>query len=127
MVKIKNLAYELSEVKQVCNGCRTCAKVKPPFYWPDSSGTIKAIQPYERFTVNFEWPITTNTDFRNRFLFTVLDEFSQHPWAFATPGRSAETVIKCLTSIIALGGAPGYVCEKPGSNILDQKVKEFLR
>ena len=62
----------------------------------------------------------------NRYILTVVDQFSRFPWAFPTPDQSSETVIDCLTELIAIGGAPQCIHSDQGSAFMSAKVKQFL-
>ena len=42
LVKIKNLPFSTTEIKQVVSGCKVCAEVKPTFTQSDSGTLIKA-------------------------------------------------------------------------------------
>ncbi|GFO16304.1 retrovirus-related pol polyprotein from transposon 17.6 [Plakobranchus ocellatus] len=79
-VKSKNLPYSLEEVKKICLDCKTCRELKPSFYKPANSNLIKATQPLEHLSVDFKGPLLSSS--RNRYLLTIIDEYSRFPFAF---------------------------------------------
>ncbi|GAA48338.1 retrovirus-related Pol polyprotein from transposon opus [Clonorchis sinensis] len=79
-VRCKNLPYSVDDVKRVISSCKVCAELKPRF-WKSSGKLIKATQPFERLSLDFKGPLPSNT--HNRYLLTIIDEFSRFPFAFA--------------------------------------------
>ena len=126
LVKARNLPFSLSDVEDVCQNCRTCCELKPRFYRPEEGTLIKATQPYERFSIDHKGPVSPGVDTGNRYLLTVVDEYSRFPWAFSCKDQSADTVKDCLTTLMSNGGAPGYIHSDRGSAFMSKSMKEFL-
>ena len=123
LVRSRNLPYSIDDVKNITKSCMTCCEIKPRFI--KSQGTlIKATQPWERISIDFKGPLKTTT--RNKYMLTVIDEYSRMPFAFPCPNMHSSTVIKCLTSLFSLFGSPGYVHSDRASDFLSQEVKDFL-
>ena len=64
----------------------------------------KATQPFERLSLDFKGPFPTST--KNRYMLTVIDEFSRFPFAFPFSSVDTKTVISCLNRLFALFGIP---------------------
>ncbi|XP_068086156.1 uncharacterized protein [Anabrus simplex] len=122
-IRIKNLPFSIEDIRRVTSACRTCAEVKPQFFRHQGS-LIKATAPFERLNLDFKGPLPTKT--RNRYIFTVIDEFSRFPFAFACRDLSSSTVISCLTQLFSIFGAPSYIHTDRGSSFMSQDLKNFL-
>ena len=110
-VRIKNLPFSSDEVRNVVNNCRTCAKIKPQ-YCRYKGTLINSTRPLQRVSLDFKGPLPSSS--RNRYLLTLVDEYSRFPWAFAVPDQTAETVIRCLSSLFYLFGMPESLhCDGP--------------
>ncbi|XP_029646102.1 uncharacterized protein LOC115219939 [Octopus sinensis] len=92
----RNLPYSLENVKQICRHCSICQEVKPQYYKPDSVNLIKAMQPFERTSIDFKGPIPFT---KHPYLLTIDDEYSRFPFGYPVSDTSARTVIKCLTDL----------------------------
>ena len=106
-VKTKNLPFSTGDVKRICSNCKNCAELKPQFYNGVRGKLIKATRPLERMNIDFKGPLPTAT--RNKYILTVIDEYSRFPFAIPCADISTPTVIKCLDSIFSLCGMPGYI------------------
>ena len=123
-IKMKNLPYSIEEVRKIVNGCRVCAEIKPRFHKPIESHLIKATQPMERLSIDFKGPLPSSS--KNKYLLTVVDEYSRFPFAFACSNIESQTVINCLQQIFYLFGAPGYVHSDRGKSFVSNEIVSFL-
>ena len=123
-VRTKNLPYSLEDVKQVSATCQTCSRIKPKFYKPEHGILIKSTQPFERLNLDFKGPLPTVSS--NRYILTVVDEYSRFPFAFPCPDVSTPTVIKCLTNLFSIFGMPAYIHSDRGASFMSQDLKQFL-
>ena len=123
-VKSRNLPFSLDDIRSVTKSCSICCKLKPQFYKPINSHLIKATQPFERLNIDFKGPIPSST--RSQYLFTIVDEFSRFPFAFACPDTSAETAKQCLIQLFSIFGKPGYIHSDRGSAFMSKEFKSFL-
>ena len=119
-VRTKNLSYSMQVIKSMTSQCREYALVKPGFYQPPNVSLIKATQPFEGISVDFKGPLPFNT--RNRYMLTIVDEYSRFAFAFPTKSISSKTVIECLHWLFSMFGAPGYVHSNRGQSFLSQDV-----
>lgn len=123
-VKSKNLPYSVSDVRAMISQCNICCKVKPNFFKPRDAQLIKATQPFERLSIDFKGPLPTVS--RNKYMLTVVDEFSRFPFAFPCPDISTNTVIQCLTQLFVLFGLPSYVHCDRATSFMSDCFKNFL-
>jgi len=79
-VRAKNLPYSVEDVRQTVRDCSVCSELKPNFYKPPATHLVKAIQPFERLSLYFKGSLLSST--KNRYMLTVIDEFSRFPLAF---------------------------------------------
>ncbi|XP_069168088.1 uncharacterized protein [Procambarus clarkii] len=75
-VRCRNLPYSVEEVKMT-NSCSACSELKPRFCKFDSGHLIKATQPFQRLNIDFKGPLPSHS--RNKYILTVVDEFSRFP------------------------------------------------
>ena len=123
-VRSKNLPFSTEDVKKTCSSCRTCAELKPHFFLPQENTLIKATQPFERISIDFKGPLPTVS--RNKYLLTVIDEYSRFPFAFACPDMHSRTVIKCLDQLFSLCGMPSIVHSDNQASFMSSELKEYL-
>ena len=123
-VRSKNLPFSVDDVKRVTSACSVCAKCKPRFHRPPQAQLVKAVQPFDRISIDFKGPLPSST--RNRYLLTVVDEFSRFPFAFACSDVTSRTVINCLTQLFAIFGMPAYVHSDRGAAFMSSELRQFL-
>ncbi|XP_047989823.1 uncharacterized protein LOC125229088 [Leguminivora glycinivorella] len=123
-IKLKNLPYNLDDVKKMTASCRVCAEIKPRF--AKTNGTlIKALAPFERLNVDFKGPLPSNT--KNKYILTIIDEFSRYPFAYPCPDTSSATVIKCFKELFFEYGQPLYIHSDRGSCFMSEEIQSFLK
>ena len=123
-VRSKNLPYSTEEVKLMTSRCLVCAELKPRFFKPKQGILVKATQPMERLSLDFKGPLPSST--QNRYLLTIIDEYSRFPFAYPCQDVSTTTVIKCLTQLFATFGMPQYIHSDRGAAFMSQELKTFL-
>jgi hypothetical protein len=123
-VKTKNLPFSIEEVKSVCEPCDTCMKEKPRFL--RTSGTlIKSTQPFQQLNIDFKGPLPSSTN-GNRYILTLIDEYSRFPFAFPCKDMTSKTVIQCFNQLFSLFGMPNYVHNDRAPDFLSAEVKTYL-
>ena len=115
-IRSRNLAFPGEDVRRVTNSCETCNECKPRFYKPNTTPLIKATQAYECLNIDFKGPLLSSS--HNKYILTIIDEYSRFPFAFACADVSTETVIKCLTQLFALFSLLAYIHSDRGSSFL---------
>ncbi|KRY15405.1 Pro-Pol polyprotein [Trichinella patagoniensis] len=118
----------MEEIQRMTNSCRVCAELKPRFFKGDSGKLIKATAPFERLSIDFKGPLPSTSS--NRYILTVVDEYSRFPFAFPCPDISTQTVSKCLTQLFYLFVGTGAHreederAEKPDANDITPENSE---
>ena len=104
--------------------CGVCARVKPSYIMPKDNTLIQATQPFDRISMDFKGPVPTAS--KNKYLLTIIDEFSRFPFAFPCPDMNTSTVIQCLVQLFSLFGMPGFIHTDQGTSFMSSELKEFL-
>ena len=123
-VKTKNLPYSIDDIKRITSRCRDCAEVKPRFYKPEGATLVKATRPFERLNLDFKGPLPSVN--RNKYILTVIDEYSRFPYAFICSDLTTKTVIDCLTQLFTMFGMPSFVHSDRGSSFMSVELKSYL-
>ena len=106
-VKSRNLPFSIEEIKRITESCKTCRECKPQYYHPASSHLIEATQPFEGLSLDFKGPLPTNN--QNKFMLTIIDEYSRFPFAFPCKDVSAQSIIECLCQLFSIFGMPAFI------------------
>ncbi|XP_041989092.1 uncharacterized protein LOC121740463 [Aricia agestis] len=122
-IRSKNLPYTSEDVKNMTAGCRICAEIKPRFARINGN-LIKATAPFERLNVDFKGPLPTHS--KNRFILTIIDEYSRFPFAYITKDVSATTVIGCFKDLFQMYGTPHYIHSDRGAAFMSKELRDFL-
>ena len=123
-VRSRNLPFSIEDVKRVCRDCRVCCKIKPRYLKRPKTVLVKATQPWERISIDFKGPIPSSTP--NKFMLTVVDEYSRFPFAFPCKQTDAKTVINCLSRLFSVFGMPMFVHSDRGSGFVSQVTRNWL-
>ena len=107
------------------SACTTCAEIKPQFYKPVETHIVKATQPMERLCVDFKGPIASSS--RNRYMLTIVHEFSRFPFAFLCANMDARTVMACLSQLFTLFGLCAFVHSDRGPAFMSNDFFSYLR
>ena len=113
-------------MERICKTCQTCSELKPRFIKQVPGTLIKATQPFERLSVDFKGPLPPSNSSSNRFLLTVIDEYSRFPFVFPCKDTSTDTVIQCFNELFTTYGIPGQIHSDNGSAFVSRKMKEYL-
>jgi len=120
-----HLPFSLEEVRETSKNCRTCLECKPIFFKPPkTTKLIKAMQPFERLGIDIIGPKQLSAS-KNRFILTVVDEYSRFPFAFPLKTITSEAVIGCLRQLFSIFGIPGFIHTDRGSQFLSNEFEEF--
>ena len=123
-VKQRNLPFSLDQVRQVVRSCTVCAEIKPQFFKPESVHLIKATCPFKRLSLDFKGPLPSTN--QNRFLITIIDEYSRFPFAFSCRDTSAKSIISGLDQVFSMFGMPAYIHSDRGSAFMSAEFKRYL-
>ena len=123
-VRSRNLPFSVEDVKRVTSQCEACAKLKPRYFKPENPPLIEATKPFDRISIDFKGPLPTST--RNKYLLTVIDEYSRFPFAFPCPNQESSTIVKCLTELFSIFGTAGYVHSDNGPSLISEELHDFF-
>lgn len=123
-VRSRNLPFSLDDVRRTISSCAVCAELKPKFCNIPTGNLIKATRPFERLNIDFKGPLPSSS--RNKYLLTIIDEYSRFPFAFACPDMTASTVIDRLCQLFSVFGMPSYIHSDRGSSFMSEELKHFL-
>ena len=122
-IKTRNLPYSVNEVRKMTDTCKVCMELKPRFI--KSSGIlIKATTPLQQLNIDFNGPLPTSST--NRYILTMVDEFSRFPFAFPCKDMRSATVIKCFNQLFSLFGMPSFIHNDQAPDFLSEEVKHYL-
>ena len=123
-VRSRNLPFSQDQVRSVTNSCKSCAYLKPRFL--KSQGTlIKATAPFQRLSVDFKGPLPPSRS-GNKYLFTIIDEYSRFPFAYACRDMTSSTVTHCFNHLFSIFGMPDMVHSDRATDFLSEETKNFL-
>ena len=120
----KNFPFSVEDMKKVSSSCPTCAELKPQFHNLSQGTLIKTTQPFERISIDFKGPLSSNT--RNVYSMVIVDEFSRFPFCYPCSNMQAPTVIKCLNDLFTMCGVPSCVHSDDASYFRSYELKQFL-
>ena len=69
---------------------------------------MHATQPFKRLNIDFKRSSLSSSS-QNKYILTIVDEFSWFPFAFPYPDMGSSTVIKCLSHLFSIFDMPGYI------------------
>ena len=124
-IRTRNLPYSMEEVKRIVGSCHTCAKLKPTYTLiPSDQTLIKSTRPFERLSVDFKGPLPSVT--KNRYMLTIVDEYSRFPFAYPCPDMTSSTVIRCFSQLFAIFGMPNFIHSDQGTSFMSSELKNYL-
>ena len=119
-----NLPYTLEEIRKTIENCSVCKQVKPNFYAPKLKQLVNATRPWERLSMDFVGPLPSKNN--NKYILTLIDEYSRFPFAFPCENMLAETVIEKLINLFSIFGTPSMIHSDRGTQFVSEKLKNFL-
>ena len=123
-VRVRNLPFTRDDVQTVANSCKSCACMKPHFL--RSQGTlIHATAPFQRLSVDFKGPLPPSKN-GNRYLLTIIDEFSRFPFAYPCRDMTSGTVTQCFSQLFSLFGMPDMVHNDRGTDFISEETQKYL-
>ena len=120
----QNLPFSTEEIRRITSACKICAELKPQFHRPPSVPLIKATQPFEWLSIDFKGPLESATS--NKYLLTIVDEYSRFPFAYPCKDMSATTVIRCLSNLFSIFGTAAYIHSDRGTQFMSNELHEYL-
>ena len=100
--------------------CQTCNIIKPNFLKPSNIHYVKAIQLFDRLSIDFKDPLPSSS--RNRYLLIIFQVY----FTYTCPNMEAQTVDRGLFNLFSIFGMSAYIHSDQGSSFLSQETKTFL-
>ena len=85
---------------------------------------IKATCPFERLSLDFKGPLPSTN--QNRFLITIIDEYSRFPFAFSCRDTSAKSIISGLDQVFFYVWDALLHTSDRGSAFMSAEFKRYL-
>ena len=123
-VRARNLPYSVEDVKKVTQACTVCAHVKPKFFRPPEESLVRATRPFERLSIDFKGPLPTLS--KNKYILTIVDEYSRFPFAYPCAEQTTDTVISCLNNLFSIFGMPSFIHSDRGAAFMADAFKSYL-
>ena len=123
-VRSRNLPFSIEEIRRMISNCKICQECKPRFFKPQNHKLIKATQPMERLNIDFKGPLPSVS--QNKYILTVIDEYSRFPFAIPCKDVSAATTINSLSQVFSLCGVPSYLHSDRGSAFISKELREHM-
>ena len=123
-VRIKNLPYVLSEIREMTTSCKECLEIKPQFLSSNDAQLVKATQIFERLNIDFKGSLLSISN--NRYILIVIDEYSRFPFAFPCADKTPTTIIQCLTQLFSIFGMCSYIHSDRWMSFQSQELKSWL-
>ena len=118
-IRSRNLPYSLDDIERMTSTCNACLELKLQFC-QSKGNLIKATQPFERLNIDFKGSLPTVS--RNKYLLTIIDEYSRFPFAFACADIQSSTVIKCFNELFSIFGMPVYIHSDRAPNLISREI-----
>ena len=124
-IKARNLPFSLEQVKSVTNYCPSCQYLKPSFMTSNKGTLIKAILPFQRLNIDFKGPLLPSPR-GNKYLLTIIDEYSRFPFAFPCRDMTSKTIIYCLNQLFSIFGMPDMIHSDRATDFLSEELRKYL-
>ena len=99
--------------------------MKPKFITGGKGTLIKAILPSQRLNIDFKGPLPTSIH-GNKYLLTIIDEFSRFPFAFPCKDMTSKTVTHCLNQLFSIFGMPDMIHTDRATDFLSEETTNYL-
>ena len=121
----RNLPFSVEDIRKITSSCSICNECKSRFHKPEPAHITKATQPFERLNMDVKGPLPLVTN--NKYMVTVIDEFSRFPFVIPCSDIEAKTVITKLCDLFSIFGMPAYIHSDRGPSFMSTDLKNALR
>ena len=123
-VRNRYLPFSFEDIRKITSLCSICNECKSRFHKPEPAHIIKATQPFERLNLDFKGPLPSVAN--NKYMLTVIDEFSRFPFAIPCSYVETKTAITKLCDLFSIFGMPAYIHSDRGPSFMSTDLKNFL-
>ena len=118
-----------SDAEQHVYTCHVCQLAKKQHPNPRFGGLhpIPYEAPMNTVSVDVVGPFSPVSKRGNRYIFVVVDNFTNFLWLYATPDETALTTAQILLDLFLAHGFPQRLLTDRGSNFISDVVAELLR
>ena len=96
-----------------------------PHYHRSQGTLIRATAPFQRISIDFKGPLPPSKN-GNRYLLTMIDEYSRFPFAYPCRDMTSSTVTQCFNQLFSLFGMPEMVHNDRGTDFLSEETQNYL-
>lgn len=79
----------------------------------------------QRLNIDFKGPLPTSQK-GNRYLLTIIDEYSRFPFAYPCRDMSSGTVTQCFNHLFSIFGMPDMIHNDRGIDFPSEETKSYL-
>ena len=106
--------------------CSVCASIKTPKLNVAPLKNVVAEQVLDLVSIDLVGPIPNSLN-GNRFILTLMDQFSRWPAAYPIPDAKAETILDCIKQFGNDFGFPRCLLSDRGKNLLGSVISRACR
>ena len=125
-VRTRNLPFSHEQVKVVTGSCDSCQNIKPKFIKGEPRKIVQAVLPFQRLNVDFKSPLPISPN-DNRYLLTIIDEYTRLPFAFVCQDMTTKTIIQCYNNLFCMFGMPDMIHTDRANDFMSSDMKQYLR
>ena len=117
------------DLKTVCRNCHVCQLSKTQHPKPRHGNLIPMTYngPMDVVSIDAIGPLNPVTKNGNRYIFVLMDNFSNYIWLVAAEALSATITAQILLNVFLVFGFPKHLLSDRGSNFLSEIVRELLK
>ena len=75
--------------------------------------------------IDFKGPLPPSSN-GNRYLLTIIDEFSRFPFAYPCKDMSSKTILNCLNHLFSIFGMPDMIHTDRATDFLSEETTNYL-
>ena len=80
---------------------------------------------FQRLNIDFKGPLPLSV-YGNKYLLTIIDEFSRFPFTLPCRDMTSKTIIRCLSQLFSIFGMPDMIHTDRAADFLAEETKRFL-
>ena len=80
--------------------------------------------PFQKLNIDFKGPLLMSV-YGNKYLLTIIDEFSRFPFAIPYMDMTSKIIIHCLSQLFSIFGMPDMIHTDSAQTFLWKRLKGF--